>query len=140
MYGFCPNYFNGHILFELIILRLLGLQYDSFGSIVIFFGFYLLLELPLSLIANAIPKALKTVGVIQSSKGWLLFSLNAVLTFTLITLMDTMMTSVKINWKSAIIFSLITGFISWKLKKKEEEPPMIGSEDFELILRKRRKP
>ncbi|WP_397540185.1 YrvL family regulatory protein [Rummeliibacillus pycnus] len=123
----------GIIFFEFIVLRILGLRYNSFASLISFFVLYLLLELPLSLIANAIPKALKSVGIIQSSKGWLSYSLDTGLTFALINLLDTFMENIRINWQGAVIFSLITGLISLKLKAKDEEPPIIDSDEFKEI-------
>ena len=94
---------------------------------------YVFLEIPLSLITNAIPKALKSIGIIQSSKGWLSFILNAGLTFSLIKLLDTFMVNISITWKGSLIFALISGLIGLKLKEKDEEPPMIDSEEFEKI-------
>lgn len=123
----------GIIFFEFIVLRLLGLQYNSIGSLVFFFVLYLLLEIPLSLISNAIPKALKSVGIIQSSKGLLSFLLDTGLTFALINLLDTFMANIKIEWQGAVIFSIITGLISWKLRATDEEPPTIDSEEFKEI-------
>ncbi|WP_233548162.1 MULTISPECIES: YrvL family regulatory protein [unclassified Rummeliibacillus] len=123
----------GISFFEFFVLRLLGLQYNSMGALVFFFVLYLLLEIPLSLISNAIPKALYSVGIIRSSKGLLSFLLDTGLTFTLINLLDTFMGNIKIEWQGAVIFSIITGFISWKLKETDEEPPTIDSEEFEEI-------
>ena len=60
----------GIILFEFLLLRLLGLQYEPSGALAILFVIYLFLEVPLSLIADNIPRALKAVGVIKSSKGF----------------------------------------------------------------------
>lgn len=123
----------GITIFEFIVLRLLGLQYNSTGSLILFFVLYLILEIPLSLITNALPKALKSVGMIQSSKGWLPFVLDTGLTFILINILDTLMEDITITWQGAILFSLITGLISWKLKKKDEEPPVIDSNEFRKI-------
>jgi hypothetical protein len=114
-------------------LRLLGLQYNSIGALVFFFVMYVFLEIPLSLITNAIPKALKSVGIIQSSKGWLSFILNTGLTFALIELLDTFMESISITWQGSLIFALITVLIGWKLEEKDDEPPMIDSQEFEKI-------
>lgn len=121
------------MFFEFFALKSLGLQYDSIGSLVYFFVLYLLLEIPLSLILSAIPKALKSVGLIQSSKGLLSFLLDTGLTFTLINSLDIFMTHIKIEWLGAIVFSIIAGFVSWKLKEKDEEPPSIDSEEFKEI-------
>lgn len=121
------------MFFEFFTLKLLGLQYDSIGSLVYFFVLYLLLEIPLSLIVSAIPKTLKSVGLIQSSKRLLSFLLDIGLTFALINLLDIFMTHIKMEWLGAILFSIIAGFISWKLKEKDEEPPLIDSEEFKEI-------
>ncbi|XIH25765.1 hypothetical protein C1N73_28175 (plasmid) [Priestia aryabhattai] len=121
------------MFFEFFTLKLLGLQYDSIGSLVYFFVLYLLLEIPLSLIVSAIPKALKSVGIIQSSKGLLSFLLDTGLTFAIINLLDIFMTHIKMEWLGAILFSIIAGFISSKLKEKDEEPPLIDSEEFKEI-------
>ena len=123
----------GITFFEYIFLRLLGLQYNSIGALVFFFVMYVFLEIPLSLITNAIPKALKSVGIIQSSKGWLSFILNTGLTFALIKLLDTFMVNIAITWQGSLIFALITGLIGLKLKEKDDEPPMIDSEEFKTI-------
>lgn len=94
---------------------------------------YVFLEIPLSLITNAIPKALKSVGIIQSSKGWLAYILNTALTFTLIELLDTFMVNISITWQGSLIFALIAGLIGLKLREKDDEPPMTESEEFEKI-------
>ena len=123
----------GITFFEYIFLRLLGLQYNSIGTLVFFFVMYLFLEIPLSLILNAIPKALKSIGIIQSSKGWLSFILNAGFTFALIELLDNFMVNVSITWQGSLIFALIAGLVGLKLKEKDDEPPTIDSEEFEEI-------
>ncbi|KRF67225.1 hypothetical protein ASG99_16480 [Bacillus sp. Soil768D1] len=123
----------GITFFEYIFLRLLGLQYNSIGALVFFFVMYVFLEIPLSLITNAIPKALKSVGIIQSRKGWLSFILNTGLTFALIELLDTFLVNIAITWQGSLIFSLISGLIGLKLKEKDDEPPMIDSEEFKSI-------
>ncbi|MEK5068704.1 YrvL family regulatory protein [Sporosarcina sp. FSL K6-1508] len=119
--------------FEYLFLRLLGFQYNSMGALVFFFVMYVFLEIPLSFITNAIPKSLKSVGIIQSSKGWLSFFLNTGLTFALIQLLDTFMVNITITWQGSLIFALISGLIGLKLKEKDEEPPIIDSEEFKDI-------
>lgn len=123
----------GISFFELMVLRLLGLQYASIGSLVFFFVFYLVLEIPLLLLSNAIPKALYSVGIIRSSKGLLSFLLDTGWTLILIQLLDKFMVDIKIEWQGVIIFSIITGMISWILKENDEEPPKIDSEEFKKI-------
>lgn len=122
--------------FEYIILRLLGFQYESIGALIFFFVLYLFLEMPLSLLANALPKALKSMGIIQSSKGWLVFLLNAALTFILIEALDNFIVDISITWQGALIFSLFSGLVSMMVTEKDEEPPMIDSEEYKLLEKK----
>ncbi|CAM3305329.1 YrvL family regulatory protein [Filibacter tadaridae] len=119
--------------FEYIFLRLLGLQYNSISALLFFFVLYIFLEIPLSLITNAIPKALKSVGIIKTSKGWLLFILNTGLTFLLIGLLDTFMVNIEISIQGAFVFALISGFLSWKLSNDDKEPPDAASKEFKEI-------
>src|SRR5690606_5622229 len=123
----------GFIFLEFIVLNVLGLQYHSIGALLSFFVLYLILEIPLSLLSSAIPRALKSVGIIQSSKGLLSLILDTGLTFCLIKILDICMAGIKIEWQGALIFSLISGLISWKLKENDEEPPAINSEEFKEI-------
>lgn len=48
-------------------------------------------------------------------------------------ILDICMAGIKIEWQGALIFSLISGLISWKLKENDEEPPAINSEVFKEI-------
>ncbi|MFJ7936327.1 YrvL family regulatory protein [Sporosarcina sp. NPDC096371] len=126
----------GITFFEYLFLRLLGLQYNSISAIVLFFVLYVFLEIPLSLITNAIPKALKSVGMIQSSKGWLSFILNTSLTFVLIELIDTFMVNIEIALQGSLIFALISGYFNWTLRENDKEPPDIDSKEFREIENK----
>ncbi|MED0704076.1 YrvL family regulatory protein [Aeribacillus composti] len=119
--------------FEYIFLRIIGFQYNSLLDLVLFFILYLFLEIPLAFITDAIPKALKSVGILQTSKGWLPFILNTALTFLLIEVIDNFMANIEIEWQGSLIFAMVTGFIGWKLRKDEDEPPDIDSEEFKEI-------
>ena len=126
----------GITFFEYIFLRLLGLQYNSISALVFFFVIYVFLEIPLSLITNAIPKALKSVDIIQSSKRWLSFILNTGLTFVLMELLDTFMVNIEIASQGSLIFSLIAGFFNWTLRENDKERPDIDSKEFKEIENK----
>lgn len=123
----------GLTIFEFFVLHLLGLQYKSAGGLILFFVLYLLLEIPLSLITDAMPKALKSVGIIKSSKGWLPLILDTGLPFILILLLDAFISDITITWQGAMIFSLVTGIISRKLKERDTEPPVLGNIEIEKI-------
>ncbi|WP_269764101.1 YrvL family regulatory protein [Bacillus thermotolerans] len=119
--------------FEYIFLKIIGLQYNSLLDLVLFFILYLFLEIPLAVIVNALPKALKSVGILRTSKGWLPLILNVALTFLLIEGIDAFMDNVAIKWQGTLIFALVIGLISWALNKDEEEPPDMDSEEFREI-------
>ncbi|MDQ0229880.1 hypothetical protein J2S19_001132 [Metabacillus malikii] len=99
----------------------------------IFIVSYVLLEIPLSMITGAIPKVLKSFGMIKTSKGIVPFILDISLTFGLIVVLDTVMEGIEFSWYGSLLFALFTGFISMKLKKADDEPPMIDSEEFKEI-------
>ncbi|MDA2566783.1 YrvL family regulatory protein [Bacillus cereus] len=120
-------------IFEFFLLRLLDFQYQSLGSLVIFFIIYLFFEFPLSLIIDSLPKALKAIGIIKSSKGLLSIVLDVGKTYILIITINYFMKTITISWQGTLIFSLISGFISWKLKQNDKEPPMINNEEFKLL-------
>ncbi|PEB47766.1 hypothetical protein CON65_23595 [Bacillus pseudomycoides] len=125
----------GIVLFEFVLLRLLGLQYQSFGDLTIFFVIYLFLDVPLSLITDNLPKALKTVGMINSIRG-LSFILDMGKAYILITTIDYFMVTIMISWQGTLIFSLISGLIGMKLKKNDTDPPMIDSKKFQELDKK----
>lgn len=126
----------GIVLFEFGLLRLLGLQYDTLDALVTFFVIYLLLDVPLTLITDNIPKSLRTVGVIKSSKGWLSFILDSASTYILIAMIDYFMMTLTITWQGTLIFSLMSGLISLVVKEKDAEPLMINSEEFQKLDKK----
>lgn len=117
-------------LLEVGLLKLLGLQYTTVGALMTFFLIYLLLEVPLSLIVDSLPRALKTVGVIQSSKGWLSLILDTSLSFILIITIDYFMASISISWHGVLLFALVSGLIGSKVKEDNPEPPLIDSDEF----------
>jgi prepilin signal peptidase PulO-like enzyme (type II secretory pathway) len=119
--------------FEFIFLKIVGFKYQSLLDLGLFFILYLFLEIPLTFITDAIPKALKSVGILQTSKGWLPFILNTVLTFLLIEAIDAFMVNISIKWQGTLLFALVTGFIGWILKKDDDEPPDIDSKEFKEI-------
>jgi Regulatory protein YrvL len=119
--------------FEYIFLRIIGFHYNSLLDLVLFFTLYLFLEIPLAFITHTIPKSLKSVGILQTSKGWLPLILNTALTFLLIEVIDNFMINIGIEWQGTLIFAFVTGFIGRKLRKDEDEPPDIDSEEFKKI-------
>lgn len=79
---------------------------------------------------------MRSVGIIQSSNGWLSFILNTGLTFVLMELLDTFMVNIEIASQGSLIFALISGFFNWTLRENDKEPPDIDSKDFKEIENK----
>lgn len=126
----------GFAFFEYILLKLLGFQYDSIHALIFFFVIYLFLEMPISLIANAVPKALKSLEIIDSSRGLLAFVLQTASTFGLIAAIDHFMETISISWQGAFLFALCAGLINFIARKDEQEPPAADSREFREIERK----
>lgn len=112
---------------EFFILKLLGLQYESTFSLVIFFILYLILQIPLLVLSNAIPKAFKSADVLASSNGLFTFSLYFMITFLFIILLDKIMQDIEIARQSVAIFAFISSFINMKMRMN---PPSVESEEF----------
>ncbi|EOV9527136.1 YrvL family regulatory protein [Bacillus cytotoxicus] len=108
---------------ELVLLQIVGLQYESNQALIMFFIVYIFTDLPLSLIVDNIPKALKSLDLIQTSKGWIPFLFDAGKTYILIMTIDYFMESITISWQGVFLFAIIRGSIGLKIKKDDPEPP-----------------
>lgn len=124
------------LFLDFLLLNLLGFQYDSPGALLFFLALYLFFEIPLSLIGNALPKALKSVGLTRTVKGWQVFTVNTVFTFILFRLLDIFMEGIKISVYGAIIFASVSGLLNLKFNKIEAEPPDIDSKEFQEIKKR----
>lgn len=122
--------------FEFLVLKLLGLQYESTQSLVLFFVLYFILQMPILFLVNAIPKALKSVGIVQSSKGLLSFSLFFASIFLFIFLLDIFMETIQITWQGIAVFSFISAIVNVKMNENEDEPPSVDSDDFKELNKK----
>ncbi|MGG0465300.1 YrvL family regulatory protein [Priestia aryabhattai] len=116
--------------FEYIILKGLGLNYDSIGSLILFFILYGGLEVPLNLLLSSLLKALKSMKILSSSKGILALILNIISTFVLINIINAFMSSISVSQLGILIFSFLTGSIGWLAIQDEKEPPSQGSKEY----------
>ncbi|EMA6342970.1 YrvL family regulatory protein [Bacillus cytotoxicus] len=108
---------------ELVLLQIIGLQYESNQALIMFFIVYIFSDFPLSLIVDSIPKALKSLDLIQTSKGWIPFILDAGKTYILIMTIDYFMDPIMISWQGVFLFAIVSGSIGLKIKKDDPEPP-----------------
>ena len=116
---------------EFLILKILGLQYDSLWSLLLFFLVYGLSEIPINLFLSALLKSLTTLDVIQSHTGILALFLHITSTFIIVNIIDRLMTSVSISQLGISLFSLVTGLVGWLSIQQDPDPPKRGSKEFE---------
>ncbi|WP_353048990.1 YrvL family regulatory protein [Exiguobacterium sp. s36] len=116
---------------EFLILKILGLQYESLWSLLLFFLVYGLSEIPINLFLSALLKALTTLNVIQSHTGMLALFLHIMSTFIIVNIIDRLMTSVSISQLGISLFSLVTGLVGWLSIQQDPDSPKRGSKEFE---------
>ena len=116
---------------EFLILKILGLQYESLWSLLLFFLVYGLSEIPINLFLSALLKALTTLNVSQSHTGMLALFLHIMSTFIIVNIIDRLMTSVSISQLGISLFSLVTGLVGWLSIQQDPDPPKRGSKEFE---------
>lgn len=90
------------------IMRLFGFQYESVGSIVLFFIIATVLSFPLNLIAGALPKALYELEKISKKSALILYlTLDTVATSFGLKVVDYCLLSVSATTISIIIISFL---------------------------------
>lgn len=117
--------------FEFLILKILGLQYESLWSLLIFFSVYGMSEIPTNLFLSACLKALTTLDIIQSHTGVLALFFHIASPFIILNIIDRLMTSVSISQLGMFLFSLVTGLVGWLSIQQDSRPPKLGSKEFE---------
>lgn len=122
--------------FEFLILKILGLQYESLWSLLIFFSVYGMSEIPTNLFLSACLKALTTLDIIQSHTGVLALFFHIASPFIILNIIDRLMTSVSISQLGMFLFSLVTGLVGWLSIQQDSRPPKRGSKEFEAYEKK----
>ena len=90
------------------IMKIFGFEYESIGSIILFFIIATIISYPLSLIAQALPKALLFLGKLSKQMAILLYILlDTFATFYGLRVVDYFMQSVSATDISIIIVSFI---------------------------------
>ncbi|TCI72388.1 hypothetical protein EVJ22_06255 [Exiguobacterium sp. SH0S7] len=107
---------------EFLILKILGLQYESLWSLLLFFIVYGISEIPTNLFLSACLQALTTLDIIPSHTGVLALFLHII---------DRLMASVSISQLGILVFSLVIGLVGWLSIQNDPGPPKRGSKEFE---------
>ena len=90
------------------IMRLFGFQYESVGSIVLFFIIATLISFPLNLIAGALPKALYELEKINKKSALILYlALDTAATSLGLKVVDYCLPSVSATTISIVIISFL---------------------------------
>ena len=100
------------------IMKLLGFQYESIGSIILFFIIATIMSFPLNLIAGALPKALYELERLSKPYAFILYlSLDTIATSFGLKIVDYYMSSVSATTISIVVISFLLA--------------LPGSDDFE---------
>lgn len=94
------------------IMKIFGFQYESVGSIILFFIIATIMSFPLNLIASAFPKALLKLGKINWRTAFILYLvLDTVATSFGLKVVDYYMPTLSATNISIIIISLLFAFM-----------------------------
>lgn len=94
------------------IMKIFGFQYESIGSIILFFIIATIMSFPLNLIAGAFPKALLKLGKINRQTAFILYLiLDTIATSFGLKVVDYYMPTVSATNISIIIISLLFAFM-----------------------------
>lgn len=90
------------------IMKLFGFQYESIGSIILFFLIATIMSFPLNLIAGALPKALYELERISKLYAFILYlALDTIATSLGLKIVDYYMSSVSATTISIVVISFL---------------------------------
>lgn len=105
-----------------VIMRFLGFQYESAGSIVLFFTIATVISYPLNLVAGALPKALYELKRISKLCALVLYLiLDTTATSLGLTAVDNCMSSVSATTISIVIISFLLALLGKDDFKDKQE-------------------
>ena len=90
------------------VMKLFGFQYESIGSIILFFIIATIMSFPLNLIAGALPKALYELERISKLDALILYlTLDTIATSFGLKIVDYYMSSVSATTLSIVVISFL---------------------------------
>lgn len=118
----CGAVFTGALSFIALIsgavMKLLGFQYESVGSVILFFIIATILSFPCNLISTALPKALYTLKKISRQTAQMLYLiLDTVSTGLGLKFVDDCMSSVSATTLSIVIISFLLAVLGKMILK-----------------------
>lgn len=105
------------------IMKLLGFQYESIGSIILFFIIATIMSFPLNLVAGALPKALYELERLSKPYAFILYlTLDTIATSFGLKIVDYYMSSVSATTISIVVISFLLALPgSDDFKDKQED-------------------
>lgn len=104
------------------VMKIFGFQYESIGSIVLYFLITMIISFPIELIVTSLSKALLTLDKITLNYARFLFVILDISTsFIMMKIVDYYMTSVSATHISIFVLCLIFSFISVQDIKANQE-------------------
>lgn len=118
----CGAVFTGALSFIALIsgavMKLFGFQYESVGSVILFFIIATILSFPCNLISTALPKALYTLKKISRQTAQMLYLiLDTVSTGLGLKFVDDCMSSVSATTLSIVIISFLLAVLGKMILK-----------------------
>ena len=112
------------------IMKLFGFQYESIGSIILFFIIATIMSFPLNLIAGALPKALYELERISKPYALILYlALDTIATSFGLKIVDYYMSSVSATTISIVVISFLLALPGrGDFKDKQEDKCSLKSE------------
>lgn len=99
------------------LMRLFGFEYDSAGSVILYFIIVTIIGAPIDILCQAFPRALVSLGKIQSKAGIILFIvIDTIGTSVVMASVDYFMESVSATDLSIGVISFITAILSLEQK------------------------
>lgn len=103
------------------IMALLGLEYDSIKSVILFFVIAGIAAFPIEIIVSALPKVLISAGKLTSKQAIALFIIeDTILSVIVLSIVDYFMDSITATPLSIIIIALLMAVVSVYVDKDDE--------------------
>ena len=95
------------------LMTLFGMEYDSIGSLILYFVIIAIIGFPLDSLSQALPIVLVKMGKIEKPIGRIMFiTLDTLSSFFVMTLIDYSMDSINATRLSILIISFIMALFS----------------------------
>lgn len=108
-------------IFSSQIMRLLGFEYDNFGSFILYFIVASIVSYPMNLVGGALPKALLNLDRITRGMAVCLYVLlDTITTYFGFYIVDQLMPSVSSNMISLLVLALVFALFGIDDVKKTE--------------------